>query len=271
MSQTQIQIDSKFADKNGEIMIVELGGHVDQTNSYQLEKMFEDILESQVFKVIVDFKELNYMSSAGWGIFVGEVKRFRENGGDIKLARMDSEIADVFNMLEFYHILEDYATVEEAAAAFDVAEDILDMTEGEQGGITMPGQSAEPAHHEEIHVAENPGEETTGETPGDTGKETAEVIELVPSTTAPVKEFQASGAVFDPLERQDVKLDELPLTEKIKKVVAENPLVSPWQIKRILKHEQFGHTKVSIFKLWRLLKLLDLNTREKRYRYYRSC
>ncbi len=271
MSQTQIQIDSKFADKNGEIMIVELGGHVDQTNSYQLEKMFEDILESQVFKVIVDFKELNYMSSAGWGIFVGEVKRFRENGGDIKLARMDSEIADVFNMLEFYHILEDYATVEEAASAFDAAEDILDMTEGEQGGITMPGQNVAPARHEEIDVSDSPAEEAEDGDPPEKGRESAEVIELVPSTSAPTKEFKVSGAVFDPLERQDVKLDELPLTEKIKKVVAENPLVSPWQIKRILKHEQFGHTKVSIFKLWRLLKLLDLNTREKRYRFYRSC
>ena len=68
-----------------------------------------------------------------------------------------------------------------------------------------------------------------------------------------------------------MKLEELPLTEKIKKIVAENPLVTPWQIKRILKHEQFGHTRVSIFKLWRLLKDLDLNSREKRYRFYRSC
>ena len=29
------------------------------------------------------------MSSAGWGIFVGEVKRFREKGGDIKLVNMN--------------------------------------------------------------------------------------------------------------------------------------------------------------------------------------
>ncbi|RMH60182.1 MAG: anti-sigma factor antagonist [Calditrichaeota bacterium] len=268
MSSTQIQIDSKFADKQGEIMIVELGGHVDQTNSFQLEKMFEDILESQVFKVIVDFKELHYMSSAGWGIFVGEVKQFREHGGDIKLACMSPEIADVFNMLEFYHILEDYQTVEEAARAFDGDEDILDLTEGVAGAGDVPKSTASEAEQEEIQVEDGAEHESDEKLEMDTG----EVIEMVPNVAAPApKEFVPPGVVFNPLERTDVKLDELPLTEKIKKVVAENPLVTPWQIKKILKHEQFGHTRVSIFKLWRLLKELDLNSREKRYRFYRSC
>ena len=85
----QVQIESKFAGKHGEIMVLELSGHIDQSNSYQLQKMFDNIIHSGCFKVIVDFGKLYYMSSAGWGVFIGEIKRFRDNGGDIKLANMN--------------------------------------------------------------------------------------------------------------------------------------------------------------------------------------
>lgn len=262
-----VQIESKFADKNGEIMIVELGGHVDQSNSFQLQKMFNDIIESGVFKVIVDFKDLHYMSSAGWGIFVGEVKRFRENGGDIKLAAMNPEINDVYQMLEFFHILDDFNTVEEAAQSFESDTDLLDMVGG--GKVTELPPISKPSvveDNDEIVIAdETVSEEGTTEDI----REMADVIEMVPNTSSTIKP-ESKGAEFKPFHTE-IKLSELPLPEKIKTVVSENPLVSPWQIKRILKHDHFGNTRISIFKLWKILKNLDLNSRKKRYRYYRSC
>ena len=265
----KIQIDSKFADKNGEIMIVELGGHVDQSNSFQLQKMFDDIIDSKVFKVIVDFKALHYMSSAGWGIFVGEVKRFRENGGDIRLAAMNPEINDVYQMLEFYHILDDFTTVEEAALSFEADEDVLDIVEDDEEILPIANMNPEIiSHSSEIDIEESTQEDDEGESQK---KETAEVIEMIPST-APKKRSGKYIEEFVPNPlKSDVKLAELPLAEKIKRVVSENPLVSTWQIKKILKHEHFGNTKVGLFKLLKLLKELDLNNREKRYRYYRSC
>ena len=88
--------------------MVELDGHIDQSNSHQLQKMFDNILQSGCSKVIVDFNRLFYMSSSGWGVFVGEIKRFRDLEGDIKLTNMNPEIYDVYQMLEFYHIFDDY-------------------------------------------------------------------------------------------------------------------------------------------------------------------
>ncbi len=267
---TDVQIESKFADKNGEIMIVELGGHVDQSNSSQLQKMFNDILESGVFKVIVDFTELHYMSSAGWGIFVGEVKRFRENGGDIKLAAMNPEINDVYQMLEFFHILDDFNTVEEAAQSFESDTDLLD--------IVGSGKVTELPAVEKTSIIENKdeiviSEESTAENDAkETNREMADVIELVPGTAAAKPVPKTGGREFNPLPfHKEINLAELPLPEKIKAVISETPLASTWQIKKVLKHEHFGRTRISIFKLWKILKDLDLNSREKRYRFYRSC
>ncbi|MCB9059509.1 MAG: STAS domain-containing protein [Calditrichae bacterium] len=259
-----IKINSKFADKNGEIMVVELGGHVDQSNSYQLQKMFDDIIDSGVFKVVVDFKELHYMSSAGWGIFVGEVKRFRDNGGDIKLASMTPEINDVYQMLEFYHILDDFSDVQEASESFGLDGDVLDVMNDEEEHDFSNIESSESngeAEAEEIDLADNE----------DSKKETAEVIEMIPSSQKKTKSKNRNDEFIPNIIKTDLKLAELPLTEKIKRVVSENPLINIWQVKKVLNHEHFGNTDIGIFKLYKLLKDLDLNTKEKRYRYYRSC
>lgn len=259
-----IKIESKFADQSGEIMVIELGGHIDQSNSYQLQKMFDNIIQSGSFKVIVDFGDLYYMSSAGWGVFVGEIKRFRENGGDIKLANMNPEIYEVYQMLEFYHILEDFPTIEDAAASFQKENNELDLVL----------ESDEEATEKEVTPAETNLEEMNLFEPVDTGesappKETqTEIIELNPQ-----EDFHRKSATeFIPHAlKKDVKLAELPISEKIKHVVAQNPLLGVMGIRRVLRHENFGKTKIGYFRLRHLLRELDLNSKEKRYRYYRSC
>ena len=47
----QVQIESKFADKQGEIMVVELGGHIDQSNSDQVQKMFNNIIQKFIINI----------------------------------------------------------------------------------------------------------------------------------------------------------------------------------------------------------------------------
>ncbi|MCK5075708.1 MAG: STAS domain-containing protein, partial [Calditrichia bacterium] len=109
-----ISVVTKFADPDGRVMIVNLKGYVDQGNSDKLQKVLDDIATSGCYHVVFDFTELYYISSAGWGIFVGEIRRFRENGGDIKITRMSPEVSQVFQMLEFFHIIEEYPTMDEA-------------------------------------------------------------------------------------------------------------------------------------------------------------
>ncbi len=270
----KLQIESKFADQTGEVMVVELGGHVDQSNSYQLEKLFDNIIQSGCYKVIVDFSNVYYMSSAGWGVFVGEIKRFRDKGGDIKLANMRPEIYEVYQMLEFYHILEDYPSVEAAAASFKKEQEEIDLVieEIEEESTEKNGTTEEPARETEF---EEPIEEAVEEI------ELEEVNDDVePSAATPEENIPPTGVDFrketlheftPQLIQPDVKLAELPLPEKIKKVVAQNPLIGLFGIRKVLRHEHFGRTKVGIFKLYRLLKELDLDTKEKRYRFYRSC
>lgn len=65
--------------------------------------------------------------------------------------------------------------------------------------------------------------------------------------------------------------DELPMPEKIKTIIAQNGPLSFFQLHTLLKQERYGGEKINVFKLFFLLRDLNLDTKWKRVRYYRSC
>lgn len=55
---------------------------------------------------VVDFAELEYISSAGLGMLLGVQKRLGETGGGLKLMNMNRHIREIFRMAGFDHIFE---------------------------------------------------------------------------------------------------------------------------------------------------------------------
>ncbi len=278
IEQDGVKIETRFLDEDGQIMLVEIGGYIDQANVHHLQKVIDNSLESEVYKLIFDLKDLVYMSSAGWGVLIGEIKNFRENGGDIKLVNMNPEIYEVYQMLEFYHILSEYPTVEDALNSF------LDKKQT----VHARGEQPEsPGLGQDVPFEEPAGENKTVEEFKDilnemdatnsNGQEEEFVVDMedIDSVEAPSKDFSAAHqrhVEFNPISAERVPdLKILPLPEKIKKVVAQFPHFGPWKIRKMLRHPEFGNTKVSYFKVRKILKQLDLDTKEKRYRFYRSC
>ena len=235
--------------------------------------MFDNIIHSGCFKVIVDFGKLYYMSSAGWGVFIGEIKRFRDNGGDIKLANMNSDIYDVFQMLEFYHILEDYVSVQEAANSFNLEKEELNLVDNKSDLSIKEELSESHKVVDEIEFDEN-RKSKKPDIPViiNQKKKHTEIIDFVPGNTHNINADDNKADDFTTFNiEENVKLSELPIYEKVKRIIAQNPLIGVWGIRKVLRHEHFGFTAISVFKLAKLLRELDLNTKEKRYRYYRSC
>jgi len=78
---------------------------------------------------------VDYISSAGWGIFISEIKGIRERGGDLKLVRMIPDVYEVFELLEFHYILKAYDSIEEAIRDFDLG--------GRETNIAMEQKAAD--------------------------------------------------------------------------------------------------------------------------------
>jgi anti-sigma B factor antagonist len=106
------------AKSNRDISVLKVSGYLDTTTASELEASLSSLLQSHRYKVVVDLSGVTYISSAGWGIFIGEIKKIRGHGGDLKLSGMIPDVYEVFLLLEFQTILESYRTTEEAVEAF---------------------------------------------------------------------------------------------------------------------------------------------------------
>jgi anti-anti-sigma factor len=89
-------------------------GLIDTVTAPEFEKKFLWLLKNKKFKLVVDLKKVNYISSAGWGIFVSELKRIRGEKGDLVLAGMTPDVTEVFDLLEFNVILKSFPDVQSA-------------------------------------------------------------------------------------------------------------------------------------------------------------
>jgi anti-sigma B factor antagonist len=264
----EIVIDTRFANQKGDVMIMKLSGFIDQSNSFSLQKTFDDILTSGCFKIIIDFSHVLYISSAGWGIFVGEIKRFRDEGGDIKLVNMTPDIYEVYQMLEFYHIFEDFNSIESALESFNgkLQEDDVSAVKGEQEhkiDIDVSGTLVNPGDDEisDEEIGSYPTSSSSEKGSDENEMEEIAIFPISKEKTKPVKSTEEESAY----------LSKLPESEKVRKIVSQYPLLSIRQIRKVLKDDRFGGVKINVIKLYRLLKELDLDTKAKRYRFYRSC
>ena len=79
-------------DENGEVSVLRLKGFLDAHTASDLERAMQKLLDDKRFKIIVNFKDLTYISSAGLGVFMGFIEEVRTNGGDIKLTNMNPKI-----------------------------------------------------------------------------------------------------------------------------------------------------------------------------------
>jgi len=118
MSVDGIVVSVMAGNRGNGVSVLKVRGYLDTNTASELESALYQLLKKNEFKIVVDLSGVTYISSAGWGIFIGEIKDIRNNGGDLKLSGMIGDVYEVFQLLEFNTILEAYDKADEAVAAF---------------------------------------------------------------------------------------------------------------------------------------------------------
>ena len=113
-----IDVYVEEAAQNRGVSLLRVSGYVDTTTSPDLERRLQALLREKRYHVVVDLTRVEYISSAGWGIFISEISEIREQGGDLKLAGMIPDVREVFDLLEFENILQSYPDAELAVSSF---------------------------------------------------------------------------------------------------------------------------------------------------------
>lgn len=95
------------------IDILDLNGELDAHTASQLEDSLKKLIDHNKFNIVINCDELDYIASAGLGVFMAYIEDVRSLGGDIKLTNMNSRVYNVFDLLGFptlYDIVDDEKT-----------------------------------------------------------------------------------------------------------------------------------------------------------------
>jgi anti-sigma B factor antagonist len=102
----------------GPVSVIDVKGYLDAHTAPELENVFNKLLDTKQFKVVVNFDDLKYISSAGLGVFMAYVETMRENMGDIKFSNMKENVYNIFDLLGFPILYEFYKDENEAIKKF---------------------------------------------------------------------------------------------------------------------------------------------------------
>ncbi len=100
------------------VVAVHLHGYLDAYTAPQLDEMLGKLIEHGIVRIIIDCAELEYVSSAGLGVFMAHLEPLRSAGGDLKICSLNERIATIMDMLGFQHIFEITEHLDQARAAF---------------------------------------------------------------------------------------------------------------------------------------------------------
>ncbi|MBU1318836.1 MAG: STAS domain-containing protein [candidate division Zixibacteria bacterium] len=234
MENIKISLDTSGVD--GEISIVRVDGVIDTMTATELEKVMNSLLGQKRFNIVIDLGGVDYISSAGWGIFISNIREIRQNDGDIKLARMIPNVHEIFELLEFDSILHCFDNIEKAKHDFRLNGNSAD-NDVEASKSTVAGRLREA------------GAAATAEAP-------------------------AAVAVSKPVTIAD-KVDEHvaaqpSLESRVLELVKEDPFYSVSEMKKIINSENSFEGKVGWWKIRSILRENDLKSKKKRFRYSRK-
>ena len=107
-----------MAEEKNEVTILHLKGFLDAYTFQDFEDKLKELISEEKVKIVVAMDELDYISSAGLGVFMSVIGQVRTRGGDIKLTQLNSKVYKVFELLGFTKLFQTFDNIEEAAENF---------------------------------------------------------------------------------------------------------------------------------------------------------
>lgn len=109
---------------NASAQLLDLCGELDAHTASELEAAIQKCRDDGRNAIVINGAELQYISSAGLGVFMAYIEELREEGGDIKIAALQPKVYNVFDLLGFPMLFDITDTEAEALQLF--AEDAPD-------------------------------------------------------------------------------------------------------------------------------------------------
>jgi anti-sigma B factor antagonist len=97
-----------------DIVILNLSGELDAGTSIFLDEKIEKFIESGYKKFVFGFEQLDYISSAGLGVFISHLDDVNNKDGFFRFFGLQDKIKNVFSLLGFDLLVSIYSSENEA-------------------------------------------------------------------------------------------------------------------------------------------------------------
>jgi len=275
-----IQISVATAGAKQDIYVVKIAGYIDTTTSSELERVIQSLLREQHYKIIIDLQNVDYISSAGWGIFISEIKNIRTHRGDLKLVSMSETVNEVYELLEFSTILTSASNVEEAVRLFGDDSDTTSPAAGFSKSDSQPVVSS-PQPVSVSSSPQKPGSiasrmatqaksmkgRSSAETASTRARSSSQPVSM--SSKSPFKVTPAAApAPAESSVSQPPRF--LPLIDRIRALLKAHPDWGAWKLKNELNRRRGTQPKVSWSEVRAELKYNNLASKKDRFKFARG-
>lgn len=101
-----------------DVIIMDIQGELDAHTAPRLEEKLQKLIDEKSVHIVVNGTGLQYISSAGLGVFMAYIEEIRELGGDIKITNLKPKVFNVFDLLGFPTLYDILDTEEDALKRF---------------------------------------------------------------------------------------------------------------------------------------------------------
>ena len=89
-----------------DILDIAVHGQLDANSSIQLDDVIKKALKQQQTRIIINCQQLNYISSAGLGVFISHLDDIKGYGGKFVFYEMNESVFGVFKILGLHTVME---------------------------------------------------------------------------------------------------------------------------------------------------------------------
>jgi len=100
------------------VSVMTVKGRVDSATAPDLENALKQLVEGDKTQIVLDLKDVEYMSSAGLRAMVSTLKAVKRINGDLRLCTPSPRVAEVLRLAGLNSIFSIYPTQADAVGSF---------------------------------------------------------------------------------------------------------------------------------------------------------
>ena len=101
-----------------DVKVARFEGKLDTNTTPEAEAQLGELLERGATKILVDFKDLDFVSSAGLRILLATAKKLGSRGGALRVCGLNETVQDIFDISGFSTLLRVFDNEQDAMADF---------------------------------------------------------------------------------------------------------------------------------------------------------